>query len=38
MHAPSDDEIPDLAAYGRDIVEREGVEQQARGGSFAIAK
>jgi alkanesulfonate monooxygenase SsuD/methylene tetrahydromethanopterin reductase-like flavin-dependent oxidoreductase (luciferase family) len=38
MHAPSDDEIPELAAYGRDIVEREGVEQQARGGSFAIAK
>ena len=31
-----DDEIPELLAYGRDIVEREGVDRQARGGSFAI--
>ncbi len=36
MPAISDEEIPELAAYGRDIVEREGVDQQARGGSFAI--
>ncbi len=32
----SDDEIPDIGAYGRDIVEREGVDEQARGGSFSI--
>jgi alkanesulfonate monooxygenase SsuD/methylene tetrahydromethanopterin reductase-like flavin-dependent oxidoreductase (luciferase family) len=36
MPALSDDEIPELTAYGRDIVEREGVEEQARGGSFSI--
>jgi hypothetical protein len=38
MPAPSDEEIPELNAYGRDIVEREGVEEQARGGSFAIPR
>jgi len=32
MRAPSDDEIPNVLAYGRDIVEREGVGEQARGG------
>ena len=32
----ADEEIPKLVAYGRDIVEREDVEQQARGGSFSI--
>jgi alkanesulfonate monooxygenase SsuD/methylene tetrahydromethanopterin reductase-like flavin-dependent oxidoreductase (luciferase family) len=32
----SDDEIPELLAYGRDIVERAGVDKQARGGSFSI--
>jgi len=32
MAAPSDDEIPNIMAYGRDIVEREGADQQARGG------
>jgi len=37
MAAPSDDEIPDIYAYGRDIVEREGVDDQARGGSFSKA-
>jgi hypothetical protein len=31
-----DEEIPELDAYGRDIVERDGVDEQARGGSFAI--
>jgi alkanesulfonate monooxygenase SsuD/methylene tetrahydromethanopterin reductase-like flavin-dependent oxidoreductase (luciferase family) len=31
----SDDEIPVLRAYGRDIIEREGVDRQARGGSYA---
>jgi hypothetical protein len=36
MPALSDDEIPEVIAYGRDIVEREGVEDQARGGSFSI--
>jgi hypothetical protein len=36
MPALSDDEIPELLAYGRDIVERAGVDQQARGGSFTI--
>ena len=36
MPAPSDEEIPELIAYGRDIVEREGVDEQARGGSFSI--
>jgi alkanesulfonate monooxygenase SsuD/methylene tetrahydromethanopterin reductase-like flavin-dependent oxidoreductase (luciferase family) len=30
----TDDEIPVVSAYGRDIAEREGVEKQARGGSF----
>ena len=30
------EKIPELLAYGRDIVEREGVDEQARGGSFAI--
>jgi alkanesulfonate monooxygenase SsuD/methylene tetrahydromethanopterin reductase-like flavin-dependent oxidoreductase (luciferase family) len=34
MSAPADDEIPVVRAYGRDIAEREGVTQQARGGSF----
>ena len=36
MPALGDDEIPEMLAYGRDIVEREGVEEQARGGSFSI--
>jgi len=31
MAAPSDAEIPDIFAYGRDIVEREGIVKQARG-------
>ncbi|MAE97356.1 MAG: LLM class flavin-dependent oxidoreductase [Deltaproteobacteria bacterium] len=31
-----DGEIPEMLAYGRDIVEREGVDEQARGGSFSI--
>ena len=30
MPALSDDEIPNISAYGRDIVEREGVDHQAR--------
>ena len=30
-----DDAIPDVPAYGRDIIEREGVDEQARGGSFS---
>jgi alkanesulfonate monooxygenase SsuD/methylene tetrahydromethanopterin reductase-like flavin-dependent oxidoreductase (luciferase family) len=36
MPALPDHEIPELIAYGRDIVEREGVDAQARGGSFSI--
>jgi alkanesulfonate monooxygenase SsuD/methylene tetrahydromethanopterin reductase-like flavin-dependent oxidoreductase (luciferase family) len=36
MPALPEGEIPELLAYGRDIVEREGVEEQARGGSFSI--
>jgi alkanesulfonate monooxygenase SsuD/methylene tetrahydromethanopterin reductase-like flavin-dependent oxidoreductase (luciferase family) len=31
----ADDEIPVIEAYGRDIIEREGVDHQARGGSYA---
>jgi alkanesulfonate monooxygenase SsuD/methylene tetrahydromethanopterin reductase-like flavin-dependent oxidoreductase (luciferase family) len=38
MPAPSDEEIPDMPAYGRDIVEREDVQEQARGGSFSIPR
>ncbi|MEE9282151.1 MAG: LLM class flavin-dependent oxidoreductase [Myxococcota bacterium] len=36
MRPLEDDEIPEMKAYGRDIVEREGVEQQARGGPFSV--
>jgi hypothetical protein len=38
LPALSDDEIPEISAYGRDIVEREGVDEQARGGSFSIQR
>jgi hypothetical protein len=33
MPAPADKDIPDINAYGRDIAEREEVDEQARGGS-----
>jgi alkanesulfonate monooxygenase SsuD/methylene tetrahydromethanopterin reductase-like flavin-dependent oxidoreductase (luciferase family) len=36
MSSLPDAEIPEMVAYGRDILEREGVEEQARGGSFSI--
>ncbi len=36
MRPLEDDEIPEMRAYGRDIVEREGIEQQARGGPFSV--
>ena len=38
MAEPADADIPDILAYGRDIVERAGVDEQPRGGSFSIPR